>query len=198
VLGRGTETEVKEHGCVFRLDVRKTYFSPRESTERQRIAERVRPGETIMVMFSGVAPFAITIAKRQPKVGKVYAVEINPEAHESALENVRINKVGDKVVPICGDVRKECVKLYGKCNRVIMPLPKEGHKFLPTAIKCLKKGGTIHFYYVGMKDNLFQIAIDVVKTECKKLGKKARITGQRKVLPYGPGSFKVCIEFKVE
>lgn len=198
LLGRSTETEIKEHGCVFRLDVKKTYFSPRESTERQRIAEGIMPGETVMVMFSGVAPFAIVIAKKQPKVGKVYAVEMNPDAHKSAIENVRINKVGDKVVPICGDVRKECVKFYGKCSRVLMPLPKEGLSFLPTAIKCIKREGTIHFYYIEMKDNIFKTAIDIVKMECKKLGKKASITGQRKVLPYGPGSFKVCIEFEVE
>jgi len=199
VLGRKTETEVKEHGCVFRLDVMKAYFSPRESTERQRVAEAVKPGETVLVMFSGIAPFAITIAKKQPKVGRVYAVEINPDAHKWAIENVRINKVGGRVFPLCGDARRACTKFYGKCDRVIMPLPKEGHRFLPIAIKCLKPGmGTIHFYYVGMKDSMFRTATDVVKMECRKLGRKCRITGQKAILPYSPGSYKVCIEFSVQ
>jgi len=197
VLGRKTETELREHGCTLRLDVRKAYFSPRESTERQRVAAEARPRETVMVMFSGIAPFAIAIAKKQPRVGRVYAVEINPDAHRYAVENIRINNVGDKVVPICGDVKKECVKFYGKCDRVVMPLPKEGHDFLPVAIKCLKKKGVIYFYYIGMKDNLFQNAIDIIKMECKKLGKKARIIKQRNVLPYGPSAFKICIEFEV-
>jgi len=197
IIGRKTETDVKEHGCVFRLDVKKAYFSPRESTERQKVASDVKPKETILVMFSGVAPFAVAIAKKQPKVDKIYAVEINPDAHKYVLNNARINKVGGKVFPICGDVRKECVRFYGKCNRIIMPLPKEGHQFLPTAIKCLKRNGTIYFYYVGMKDNMFQNAIDIVKMECNKIGKKAQIVKQRKVLPYGPGTYKICIEFKV-
>ena len=198
VAGKKTETEVIEHGCRFRLDVKKSYFSPRESTERQRVAGETKPGDTVMVMFSGVAPYAVAIAKKQPRVGKVYAVEINPDAHKFAVENIRINKVGGKVIPICGDVNKSCVKFYGKCDRVIMPLPKEGHKFLPTAIKCLKKKGVIYFYYVGMKDQLFQNAIDVAKMECNKLGKKMRIIDQRKVLPYGPSAFKICIKFEVK
>ena len=32
-----TITEYKEHGCRFRVDVAKTYFSPRLSTERLRL-----------------------------------------------------------------------------------------------------------------------------------------------------------------
>ncbi len=197
ILGRKTETEVKEHGCVFRLDVRKAYFSPRESTERQRIADEVKRGETVLVMFSGVGPYAIAIAKKQPYAEKVYAVEINPDAHKYAVENARINKVSGKVVPLCGDVKRVCARFYKRCDRVIMPLPKEGYKFLPVAIKCLKRGGIVHFYYIGLKNNLFENALNIVKMECEKLGRRLRIKRQRKVLPYGPSAFKICIEFEV-
>ncbi|MGI0069050.1 MAG: class I SAM-dependent methyltransferase family protein, partial [Nitrosopumilaceae archaeon] len=34
-----TETEYKEHGCRFKVDVEKTFFSPRLATERLRIAD---------------------------------------------------------------------------------------------------------------------------------------------------------------
>ena len=34
-----TETEYKEHGCRFKVDVVKAYFSPRLSTERLRVAK---------------------------------------------------------------------------------------------------------------------------------------------------------------
>jgi len=40
-----TETEYKEFGCRFIVDVRKTFFSPRLSSERIRIAELVKDGE---------------------------------------------------------------------------------------------------------------------------------------------------------
>ena len=45
--------ELQEHGCRFRVDVAKTYFSPRLSTERPRIANMVGEGETIVNMFAG-------------------------------------------------------------------------------------------------------------------------------------------------
>lgn len=197
IIGTDTVTEHKESGCVFRLDVTKAYFSPREATERERIASQVRPGETVLVMFAGIGPFAIAIGKKQPKVKKVYAVEINPDAVRYMEENVRLNRLSYVVEPMLGDARKECGKLFGRCDRVVMPLPKEGKMFLDIAIRCLKPGGTIHFYYVGPQENMFGMGMDVVKTECSKLGRKCRITGQRKVLPYGPRMYKVCIEFEV-
>src|SRR5574341_2489045 len=49
-----TVTEYKEHGCRFKVDVAKTYFSPRLSTERQRIANLVADDETIENLFPGV------------------------------------------------------------------------------------------------------------------------------------------------
>ena len=38
---RKTETEYKENGCVFIVDVEKAFFSPRLSTERERISNLV-------------------------------------------------------------------------------------------------------------------------------------------------------------
>lgn len=109
---KNTEVFHKEHGCVFKLDPRKTYFSPREATERQRIAKKVKGGEKILVMFSGVAPLPISILKQNPEVGKIYGIEINPSAHEYAAENLKLNKINpDKIVLINDDVKKtvECL-----------------------------------------------------------------------------------------
>ena len=195
VYGTDTRTTHKEYGMQFSLDVAKTYFSPRESTERQRIAGMVKPKETVLVMFAGVGPYAVAIARRQQNVGNVYAIEINPIAVKHMEENVRINKAGDKIIPILGDVTKKAKRLYGKCNRVIMPLPLEAEKFLPIAIKCLKKKGTIHFYSMGPEHNLFHEAEEVVKKACKKAGVKCRILNKHRVLPYGPRKFKVCVDF---
>jgi tRNA (guanine37-N1)-methyltransferase len=199
IYGKETSIEYKEHGCRFRLDVVKTYFSPRETTERQRIAEQVKSKETVMVFFSGIGPFNIVIAKKKPDVDKVYGIESNPDAHKYAMENARINKVGHKFVPIMGDVKEAAKKYFGKCDRVVMPLPKEGYKYLPEALKCTRKGtgGTVHFYFYEHEDQLFKESVQLVKEAVKKMNKRVRILNKRKVLPYGPRVWKVCIEFRV-
>jgi tRNA (guanine37-N1)-methyltransferase len=205
--GDGTETTHLEYGMRFRLDAAKCYFSPRELTERQRVAADVSPKETVMVMFGGVAPFAIAIARKQPKVAKVFSVELNPECLKYAEENIKLNQCRYVVEHITGDVREACKPHFGRCDRVVMPLPAEGHRFLPVALACLKpKGGVIHFYYVGLaasaanndrSANMFKEAAEVAKAHCKRAGKKCRILGQHKVLPFGPGKVKVCIDLEI-
>jgi tRNA (guanine37-N1)-methyltransferase len=197
IAGKGTETVHREHGAMYRLDVMKTYFSPREATERQRVAEQVGPGETVLVMFSGIAPFGIAIARKQEKVAKVYCIELNRDACEYAEDSIRMNKLGHKVVPICGDVKEETKQFYGKCDRVIMPLPKEAHLFLPEAIRCLKKEGIIHFYHVAPEEDMFTEAVKLVKDHCRKGGRRCRILARKRVLLYSPRNWKVCIDFKV-
>jgi len=189
-----TEVVHKEYGCFFKLDPRKVYFSPREATERQRIASLVKPGEKVLVMFSGVAPIPIIIAKKQPQVEKIYAIELNPQAHRYAVENVRMNKVGHKVVLICGDVRDVCPKLKEKFDRVIMPLPKSSNLFLDVAIPCLKDGGMLHFYYWGKEGGLFSEAERILKEAGRTFGREVKIVRERKVLPYAPRKWKIVLD----
>jgi tRNA (guanine37-N1)-methyltransferase len=192
------ETTHREYGAQFKINPAKVYFSPRELTERQRIAEQVKPGEVVMVMFSGACPYPIAIAKRQAKVKSIIAIELNKIAHKYAVDNVRINKVGDKIIPVLGDVRKKSEKWFGKCDRVVMPLPLGAEDFLDVAVKCLrKKGGVIHFYNWGDEDNLFGNATRMVKENMRKMKKRYKILNMRKVLPYSPKKWKVCIDFKV-
>ena len=129
LLGGDPNTEVihKETGCRFKLDPQETYFSTRESTERERVNKLVKEGEDILVMFSGVAPFPICIARAHPSI-TVTCIELNPIAHKYAVENVILNKVQDRVTPLLGDVREVCPKLGKKFDRVLMPLPKLGRE----------------------------------------------------------------------
>jgi tRNA (guanine37-N1)-methyltransferase len=192
-----TEVIHKEYGCLIKVDPQKTYFSPRESTERQRVAKQVKPKEIVMLMFAGVAPIAIVIAKKQPKVGKIIAVEANVDAVEYMKENIRINKVAHLIVPILGDVESACEKYFGLCDRVIMPLPAEAEKYLELATRCLKKQGIIHFYCLGLGKNLFSGAV-IIEKNARKLGKKIEILDKRKVSAYAPRKWKVCIDVLVK
>ena len=59
-----TETEYRENGCRFLVDVEKAFFSPRLSTERERISNLVNDGDVVINMFGGVGMFSILAAKK--------------------------------------------------------------------------------------------------------------------------------------
>lgn len=192
-----TEVIHKETGCRFRLDPRKVYFSGREGTERLRMAKIVKPKETILVMFSGIGPFPIVIAKKQPKIKKIISIEINPIAFEYMKENIKMNKLEDKIIPVLGDVRKKCRDWFGKCDRVVMPLPHEAHKFLDIAFKCLKPvGGFIHLYLIEGEDEVKERVKEIIK-DLKKKTKKEIDFETREVLPYAPGVKKYCVDIEI-
>jgi tRNA (guanine37-N1)-methyltransferase len=118
-----TEVVHKENYCRFKLDPQEVYFSAREGTERLRIVEQVKENETVLVMFAGVGPYSILIAKNQPGVKIIPSIEINAKAIEYMKENIKLNKVEGKVIPILGNVRDKSKDWFGKCDRVVMPLP---------------------------------------------------------------------------
>lgn len=194
-----TEVLHMENGYKLLVDPQKAYFSNRESTERVRIASQVQPGELVMVMFAGIGPYAIAIAKLQPDVQKVVAVEANSEAARYMEHNVRINKLSHKVVPVQGDVREACAAWYGACDRVVMPLPLGAAGFLDIAAKCAKRGAVVHLYGWGNEadGNICMATEKAIGDFAIKSGMKYEIMGRRKVLPYAPGRYKVCVEFKV-
>ncbi len=177
----GTETTYKESGCTFKFDVAKVFFTERLGTERLRIASQVMPNEIIVDMFAGVGPFSIVIAKKQPKVKTIYAVDINPDAVKYLKENIILNKVSDKVVPIEGDARKVARKLKNVADRVIMNLPKTSENFFPEAIEVLKKKGIIHFYtFAESKTEV----ISNIQTAIGNVNYKILVV--KKVRPYSP------------
>ncbi len=190
-----TEVFHRENNYILKVDPQKTYFSSREGTERQRIAEQVKAGEMVLVMFSGICAYAIAIAKKNSQVGKIFAVEINHDAVEYAKENIRINKVAHLVSLREGDVRKVCVEFFGKCDRVIMPLPLSAKTFLDIAEKCLKKTGMIHYYTIA-EENKFGEVEKELKT-LVDVRRRYKIKSVRKVLPYAPRKFKICLDIEV-
>lgn len=147
---RQLETVHVEHGLKFRLDPSKVYFSPRLATERLRVARLVAAGEAVLDMFAGVGPFSIHIARRAcPSV--VYAADINPAAIEYLRMNLRLNRVSG-VEPLLGDARG----LPGRIppvDRIIMNLPHSAFEFLPTALRLLRPGGTVHLYEILEPEN---------------------------------------------
>ncbi|BFI73557.1 tRNA (guanine(37)-N1)/4-demethylwyosine(37)-methyltransferase Taw22 [Nanoarchaeota archaeon] len=98
-----TETINIEYGLKFKVDVVRSYYSPRLSNERYRIAKEVKDEEEVLVMFSGVNVYSIYISKFS-KAKIIYSIELNPFAVKYGIENVKLNKVNN-VVTLLGDVK---------------------------------------------------------------------------------------------
>lgn len=189
------ETEYKESGTRMKLNVEKTYFSPRFGTERLRIASLVSSREDVLVMFSGVAPFPLVIAKNS-KASLIYGVEINPDAHKYAVENVKLNKMDSRIKLFLGDVRAVVPKLGMKFDRVVMPLPQRGEEFLDVALAAVKKKGFIHFYDFLHEDE-FDKGKAKVKKACKLAKRKFRMIGVNKCGQQSPRVYRVCFDVKI-
>jgi len=185
-----TETVHKEAGCAYKLDVTKAYFSPRLGTERMRIANQVKEGERVLVMFAGVGPYPILTAKAaKPK--EVYAIELNPYAVGYMKENIKLNKV--RVTAILGDAKTETPKL-GKFDRIIMPLPKDAGNFLDVALPALNKGGVIHYYtFTG---TTLEAAEEAVKI-CRGLGCEIEVLASVECGTYSARLSRMCVDFRV-
>ncbi len=144
---RRTDTVHKEHGCLFKVDIKECYFSPRLGYERLRIARMVKDDEVVINMFAGVGCYSITIA-RHSKAARIYSIDINPVAVKYMHENVMLNRVVDRVIPIEGNARTVVEnKLKNTADRVLMPLPERAYEYLGSALSALKpQCGWVHFY----------------------------------------------------
>jgi tRNA (guanine37-N1)-methyltransferase len=142
-----TSTLHRESGCVFSVDLDNCYFSPRLSHERARAASLVKPGETVVNMFAGVGCFSIMIAKHVNSA-RVFSIDVNPAAVNLMQENIKLNRVYGRVIPLLGDAKTTVERqLKGQADRVLMPLPEKALEYLPAAVSALKPlGGWIHVH----------------------------------------------------
>lgn len=192
---KSKETVHHENGIELKLHLERTYFSARSGSERLRIAQLVKPGEVVLVMFSGAAPYPLVIA-RNSEARHVYGIELNPEAHAYALENVQLNNLQDKVTILHGDVKHKIPPLKEKFDRIAMPLPKTGEQFLDLALLKAKKNAIIHLYSFLDETEINPYA-KKVKQICQKLGKKIKVLRKVKCGQFSPGTFRVCLDLKV-
>lgn len=191
-----TSTVYRENGCEFELDVNKVYFSSRLCTERKRVATLAREEENVLVLFAGVGPFAIAIAKKKPGA-KITAIELNPAAHGYMVKNIARNKCKN-VTPVLGDVRKVLdAKFANSADRVVMPLPKDAPKFLDVVFPACKKGAIVHLYSFGNSKNPYEETEKTIFEEAKKAGRKAQIENRRIVRPFSPSTVQVVVDFRV-
>jgi len=195
----GTDNPItihRENHCLFKLNIKKVYYSPRLSTERMRIVNLVSNGEKIIDMFAGVGPFSIQIAKF--KNVKILAFDINPEAIKYLKENIILNKI-TTITPILGDVRNFSKKYANYANRVIMNLPGSAFSFLKTACEFISEnGGIIHYYQFAFLDNNLNELAENIINEIEKYNRKVeKILYLKKVKQISPNKLQIVIDFKI-
>lgn len=189
------EALYKENGCVFRCNVDTCYFSPRLSSDRLDVAQKVKKGESVLVMFGGVAPYAIVIAKHS-NAKKVISVELGRECSKYAKENVKRNKLTNVEI-IQGDVRKQVPKIKEKFDRIVMARPNLEDTFLDVAFKKIKPKGVIHYHGFHGEDEK-QLLIDLIKSEATKVKKKIKILEVKRAGgEIGYKKFRWRVDFKV-
>ncbi|MBO3832869.1 MAG: class I SAM-dependent methyltransferase family protein [Candidatus Brockarchaeota archaeon] len=193
----GTETIYREHGCVFKLDVSKVFFTPRLSAERIRVASLVKPGEVVCDLFAGIGPFSIIIAKKNPSV-RVHACDINPHAYQYLVENVRLNKVEDRVKAYLGDARELSARdLKNVGDRIIMNLPMSSEMYLDAARNALKKqGGVVHLHVFLGKNTDPVEKYASIEESFRKLDCETRLLSSRRIREVAP--FKYHWGFDIE
>ena len=191
-----TETEYKEFGCRFTVDVKNAFFSPRLSTERDRIANLIQNGEVMTNMFAGIGMFSIMAAKK--KKCTVFSLDINPVASKLCETNIGLNKLAGNIISINGDA-SEIIKeqLMNKSDRTLMLLPERSDEFLESAIETTKDGGIIHYYSHIHADK---------KTEAGKLSEehylnvtpvKSEILHSKIVRAVGPRYYQTVVDVKI-
>jgi tRNA wybutosine-synthesizing protein 2 len=177
-----TVTTHIESGVKFRLDPVRLTFSGGNKGERIRMSRLVKQGENVVDMFSCVGQFALHIAKAVDV--KVTAIEINPEAFEFLIENIKLNGLDKSVTALLGDCRE--VHPKGVANRVIMGYLHDTISFLPAAIETLtEEGGIIHMHMSIPKSDTTRVL--------EKIDETSEVCGYRpnteihQVKNYSPG-----------
>lgn len=177
-------TEVIEYGHRFTVDLAGAYFSARLSTERQRILDQVQNHETILDMFAGIGPFAITFAA---KAAFIVASDLNPQAILLMLENIAQNRVKN-ILPLLADAHRLTGILPWKFDRIVMNLPLAGTEFLHDAFQLCTPGGMIHFYSLVSAQGEHNSFIR---------DRGGTVLSEREVRSYSPGQWHAVYDVRV-
>lgn len=194
-----TETIHREHGCAFKVDLARAYFTPRLSYERLRVARQAREDEVVFNMFAGVGCYSILLARHSHV--EVVSVDLNLDAARLMKVNVELNRVQGLVHIVHGDSR--LIGLAGDggwADRVLMPLPLKSLEFLDAAVHAARRGAVIHFYGES-KESKARAVEDAwlrVRKRADELGCRLSLLSGRVVREVGPKVFQVVLDLLVE
>jgi tRNA (guanine37-N1)-methyltransferase len=169
------ETTLKEHACTFKFNFREVYWNSRLQTEHNRMVMALPEDAVVCDMMCGVGPFAVPAGARGCQV---YANDLNPQSYRYLVDNVKINKVGDKVTSYNMDARDFVKHVYAlqekgeqpAFDHVIMNLPALSIEFLDVFVGLYKQGAPLPRMHVYCFSNKEDRVTDVLDRVAKVLG----------------------------
>lgn len=199
-----SETLYKENDCIFNLDVRKVYFSPRLNHERKRIASKEYfNNELIVDMFTGVGPFSIEIARYNDVI--IHAFDVNPHSYHYLVDNIERNNLKGQIIPYYLDVRELTSKyseigqkLKHSADRIIMNLPESSLDFIDVACFLIRDGGILYNYQICEKPRPINRAIQNLRTalEINKF-RINKVNEKRIVKQFSPKADLVVLDLSI-
>ncbi|MCP4338327.1 MAG: hypothetical protein GY799_05430 [Desulfobulbaceae bacterium] len=189
------ETEVKEFGVRLLVNPETVYYSVRSGNERKRIASLVGDGESVLVLFSGIAPFPLIVSKYS-QAKSIVGIEKNPQAYAYAVQNLSRNIKLKNIHLYLGDVREVLPTLSATFDRVIMPLPTRGEEFLLSALQVLNSGGSLHFYDM-QRSELFAQSVEKITYACATLNRTVISSTITRCGHCAPKIYRICIDAKI-
>lgn len=94
------ETDVRESGCVFRLNLADVYWNSRLQTEHARLVATLGRAAAVWDLMAGVGPFALPAARNGCTVA---ANDLNPRSYAYLVENRARNAV-DPARCVCSNL----------------------------------------------------------------------------------------------
>ena len=195
IAGNGTATVHKENEVLYKIDVSKVMFSKGNLSERKRLLDKIKEGETVIDMFAGIGYFSIPIAKFT-KAKEIISIEKSPTAYNFLTDNTQLNKITN-IIAIQGDCIIAARSLKERADRVIMGYFPGTERFLPAALWMAKPGCTIHFHNVYAEKDLWKKPMSQIDEICSAFKKKYHIILRKKVKSYSPRKWHVVIDFRV-
>lgn len=178
LAGNRTETTHTEFGLKLQVDVKETYFSEREKTERQRLKDLVSHGESILVLFAGVGAIPLVIAAE--KQAKICAVEKNEKAFAYMKQNILLNDLKGEITPVLQDVYMFEGPVY---DRVVVPQPYN-HSSFEFVRQFVKVNGILHYYtWHAEHENLPEFPGFAVREVTQ-------------IMSYAPRVWKICVDLE--
>ena len=108
------------------------YWCSKLSTERSRMIDQFfKDGEVLCDMFCGIGPMSIKAAVKRKGL-KVICNDLNPDGVKYCKENIKLNKVGDRVIAYNMDARefvRQIVKASNGHPDHEMQIPKDFLRF---------------------------------------------------------------------
>ena len=187
------ETVHRENGCRFKLDTMRISFSQGNFYEKQRLTSLCQD-EVVLDMFAGIGYFTVPIAVHSI-VKRVVAIELSPIAHRYLEENIRLNRIEDRVEALLGDCGR--IAPIDAVDRVIMGY-LSSQQYLSAGISALRRGGVLH-YHEAVPQPLYPARpTERIKEVVYELGRRIESITTRRVKKYSPGVLHSVTDARID